>query len=219
MKKVTDKLDFTPFNKKVFSQNGEDGIIEKIFELIGIHNKYFVEIGVETGSECNSRNLLENKGWKGLALDREKYGHLKHFMSINYEHITAENINNIFVKYEVPKKFDLLSIDVDGIDWYLWEAIENYAYRVLVIEYNAFVDSTKDWKVKYDPNFKWNRTNYFGASLLALNNLGKEKGYTLVCCDGTGTNAFFIKNEELPKDMLVPDIKDIFKKNRIWSKW
>ncbi len=207
-------VDFSSFNNKVYSQNGEDGIIEKIIDLIGIDIKYFVEIGVGDGEQCNFRNLYKNKSWNGIFLDKEETSNINVFT----ENITSENVNDIFKKHKVPKKFGMLSIDMDGIDYYVWEAIK-YDYDVLVIEYNASHPPHVDWKVAYNPDFVWKRNNHFGASLLSLYNLGKEKNYELVCCDNSGTNAFFVKKEKLPKNMLLPEVQNIFRKHRIWSKF
>ena len=114
---------------------------------------------------------------------------------IKQEFITAENINYLFKKYNVPHSFDLLSIDVDFNDYWLWRAIESYSARVVIIEYNSSIQPNCSQVVKYEPFANWDKTNYFGASLLALSKLGKKKGYDLVGCDDNGINAFFIKSE------------------------
>ncbi|KAK3582500.1 hypothetical protein CHS0354_024047 [Potamilus streckersoni] len=130
---------------------------------------------------------------------------------IKKEFITAENINSLFNKYNVPKEFDLLSIDIDSTDYWIWKAIEGYIPRVVIIEYNASFPPTESKVVKYDPNLLWDNSNYFGASLLAYEKLGKEKGYTLIACDKTGTNAFFIRSELIKNHFVVKPIGEVYR--------
>lgn len=194
------------FEKRVYSQNGEDGIIEIMFDKIGTTNKYFVEFGVEDGKECNTRNLREKKGWNGLIMDGNGYGN----PLIKKEFITAENINKLFKKYNVPKKFDLLSIDIDFNDYYVWRAIKKYEPRVVVIEYNSSVPYNEPLVVKYEPKRMWDGTNYFGAGIKALYLLGKLKGYELVACDSNGSNAFFVKKELMKNNFVKKTLKEIY---------
>ena len=179
--------DISNFELKVYSQNGEVGIIKIIFHKIGSTNKFFVELGSGNGKECNTRMLLK-AGWSGLQLDCQKTKN----PAVKKEFVTAENVEGIFKKYRVPKNFDLLTIDIDGNDYWIWKALQNYHPRVEVIEYNASIPSNDSKVIPYNPNFKWDKTNYFGASLKALTRLAKQKGYLLIGCDSTGTNAFFI---------------------------
>lgn len=197
------------FEQKVYSQNGEDGIIKIIFYKIGVINKFCVEFGVENGLECNTHYLIEKEGWGYLHMDcgdcTKSYTHIKK------EFITAENINSLFEKYNVPKEFDLLSIDIDYNTYWVWKAIKGYKARVVVIEYNASFPQTESKVVKYDPNKMWDGTNYYGASLLALVKLGKLKGYTLVGCDKRGINAFFIRDDFVNDHFMIKDIKELYK--------
>lgn len=251
MKKDLDYSDFdiNLHEKKIYSQNGEDGIIEFIFSKIGTTNKFCVEFGVGNGFECNTTYLLEKKGWKGLMMDygadqqiqwnavmkkawsNRKLGFVdsikkdvrflkkiiertrrsSHFVhDIKIEKVTAENIQNLFHKYDVPKNFDLLSIDIDFNDYWVWKAIVDYSPRVVVIEYNSSIPPTESRVVPYDPQAKWDGTNYFGASLLALKNLGLTKGYTLIGCNDSGVNAFFCKSDLL-NTIKIKDIHDLYK--------
>ncbi|MDB5117407.1 MAG: hypothetical protein JWQ79_2899 [Mucilaginibacter sp.] len=196
---------------QVFSQNGEDGIIQEIFDRIGHTNKYFVEFGVENGLECNSTNLLY-KQWKGLWIE----GSTAHYNDINSrfrdlissgqlqvktQFITAENIESIFKSATVPAELDLLSIDIDYNDYHVWNAITNYNPRVVIIEYNANFRPDTYFVVRYAAERMWDRTSFYGASLLALEQLGKNKGYNLVGCSFTGSNAFFVR-EDLTGDLF-----------------
>jgi hypothetical protein len=195
------------FEKKIYSQNGEDGIIQAIFKKIGTTNKYFVEFGVENGKECNTRYLMEKNGWKGLLMDEKNEN-----KNVKKEFITAENVNELFKKYGVPKEFDLLSIDVDGNDYWIWRALGGaWRPRVVVIEYNSKYKPPKSVSIEYEPNFQWDGTDYIGASLSALAKLGEEKGYKLVGCDNTGLNAFFVNNKDIQNNFLITDIKKLYR--------
>lgn len=133
---------------------------------------------------------------------------------IKKEFITAENINDILSKYGVPREFDLLSIDIDFNDYWVWKSIDEkkFSARVVVIEYNSSIPPTESKVVEYEPYRSWDgKTNYFGASLLALVKLAKEKGYTLVCCDSRGVNAFFVRNDLVGSNFLIKDIEKIYK--------
>jgi len=190
---------------QVFSQNGEDGIIQEIFNRIGYTNKYFIEFGVENGLECNSTNLLY-KGWSGFWIEGSEAscnqiaqrfkdmidgGRLK----VQNAFINAENIQGLFDNAGAPVEPDLLSIDIDYNDYHIWKAITKYKPRVIIIEYNSAFRPDTHFVVKYNPKRIWDRTSYFGASLLALEQLGNEKGYHLVGCVFSGSNAFFVRND------------------------
>jgi hypothetical protein len=194
--------------KRIYSQNGEDGVIEAIFGLIGVTNRYFVEFGVQDATECNTANLLW-QGWKGLMMDLK--GTSRNLGAcVQREFITAENVNELFAKYGVPPAFDYLSIDIDGNDYWVWRALM-YRPRVVTIEYNAHVSPDLRRAIAYDPHFRWNGSDYFGASLRALADLGSRKGYELVHCERTGTNAFFVARSELPAYYVPRPLADIYR--------
>jgi len=183
-------LDLAAHERRVYSQNGEDGVIERLFEVIGTTNKFCVEFGVRDGEECNTRQLLLSlTGWAGLWFDGVSRP------GIQREHFTTENVNLIFATNAVPLAFDLLSIDIDGNDYWVFCALE-FRPRVVVIEYNASVPPTESRTIAYDPAHRWDgSSDYYGASLLALERLGRRKGYTLVYCESRGVNAFFVETE------------------------
>ena len=247
-----DAFDINLHEKKVYSQNGEDGILEFIFSKIGTTNKFSVEFGVGNGSECNTLYLLERKGWQGLMMDygaesapqatggtrkdrsnlrfgslsnvknkikaffkkpRQKSPSINYALDIKNEKVTAENIQQLLIKYDVPKRFDLLSIDIDFNDYWVWKAITNYSARVVVIEFNSSIPPTESRVVPYDPNARWDGTNYFGASLLALTKLGLEKGYTLLGCDSNGVNAFFCQSD-LHSEIKINGIQELYRPPR-----
>lgn len=180
--------------KQIHSQNGEDGIIHCIFRHVGTSSKYYVEFGAADGSYLsNTRYLRECEGWKGLLLDS---GYENPSINLHREFISAENINQIFEKYGVPENLDLLSIDIDGNDFYVWQALDpKYKPRLVVIEYNASHLPNEDKVIEYDPLREWDETNYFGASILAFYRLGQKKGYSLIYAESQGINLFFLRND------------------------
>jgi hypothetical protein len=185
--------DLTRYERRVYSQFGEDGILRAIFGRIGTTNRYFVEFGVEDGRECNTRYLAERRGWRGLLMDLE---HEDPRRNLHRERVTAENVNELFEKYGVPRAFDLLSIDIDGNDYWVWRSLApHWRPRVVVIEYNASAGPVERRSIAYDPFFRWTGTNYQGASLAALAAVGTVQGYTLIACDSHGVNAFFVRDD------------------------
>ena len=198
------------FGIKIYSQNDEDGIILYIFKHIGIKTKKFVEIGVENGTECNTTNLLKNFNWKGMQIEGSKklYNDAKIQLKKILEKkknnlkllnifVTKKNINQV-LKKNCGKEIDLLSVDVDGNDFWIWKAINCVKPRLVIIEYNSFFGSNISATIKYNSKFSWDHRNnksYYGASLKALEKLGKQKKYILVGVDKNGVNAFFVRND------------------------
>lgn len=194
---------------KIYSQTGEDGIINYIFKKIGAKNKKFVEIGIEDGRECNTANLSLNFCWSGLLIEGNKtyakkaqqYYKNKPVKVVN-AFVTKENINNILKENNMKGEIDLLSIDIDGNDYWIWKEINEVKPRVVVVEYNDILGK-EPITVKYDSNFERLRKHssgfYYGASLSALANLAKSKGYILIGCNSFSFNAFFIKKNEAKK--------------------
>ena len=193
---VLQGIDLSQYEKKIFSQNGEDGVTVALFNFIGTDSRYFVEFGSGDGNECNSRVLMERFQWQGLMMD----GHYSNpSINLHTEFVTAENINALFEKYKVPSHVDFLSIDIDYNDFHVWNAIDSkYRPRVVVIEYNAKHPPGEDKTVPYDPHAWWDGcTSYFGASIDALFRLGRKKGYSLVYADNIGVNLFFVRDDIL----------------------
>ncbi|MDO8878318.1 MAG: hypothetical protein Q8M24_12845 [Pseudolabrys sp.] len=199
---------------KVYSQADEDGIIQEIFNRIGVTSRTFIEFGVESGIECNTVKLL-TEGWSGLWIDgsdrhaaeirrtfepRLAAGQLKLHGAI----VSAENINSLIAQAEIAGDIDLLSIDIDYNDYWVWKAIETVTPRVVVIEYNATLRPPMSLVVPYEPARKWDGTNYFGASLEALVRLGRDKGYRVVGCNYAGVNAFFVRDDVAGDHFLDP---------------
>ncbi len=203
--KYRDTKRLNKFEYNTFSQNGEDGIIEEIFNRLGETNRCFVEFGAH--SARNNSSLLLLKGWEGLFLEGSKTG----FQNINSlfgsyiksgrlktvnAFITAENIAELLSSAKVPTDLDYLCIDIDGNDYWIWAALDQIKPRVVQIEYNASLGPKNSLVMTYSPSRSWDGTNYFGASLKALEKLGKKKGYVLVGCDFSGCNAFFVRSDQ-----------------------
>ena len=213
--KYRDSKRLARYEYKGFSQHGEDGIIEEIFRRIGTTSPFFVEFGCGKHGTENNTLLLLLRGWKGCWMEgnpvyvkriSEKFKKSieKKDLSVHAAFISAENINSVFAKCGIPKEFDLLSIDVDGNDYWLWKALTDFSPRVVVIEYNAVFPPSMKWVMKYDPDFRWDGSSHFGASLKSLEILAGQRGYALVGCDFSGVNAFFVREDLAQKHFLAP---------------
>jgi len=197
------------YGYKVYSQNDEDGIIAEIFKRIGTINQTFVEFGVQDGLENNTHYLLF-QGWRGLWIEcgEKKFNKLTEYFQkpltskrllVSKDFVTVENINTIIKNSGICGEIDLLSIDIDGNDYWVWEAINCVQPRVVVIEYNVKFPPPCEYVMPYDAEYVWDGTDCHGASLKSFEMLAEIKGYRLV---GTNTvNAFFVKRE-LAEDLF-----------------
>ncbi len=188
-------VDLAPYEVSLYSQNGEDGILSKIFQLIPPSLRYCVDVGASDGITENNTYLFRLQGWDGVLFDR---AYENQDYKLYKEFVTAENINALFDQHRVPFYFGLLSIDVGYNDFHLWNALDQkYCPSVVVIQYNSTYGSEEDKVVKYLPFYCGDGSDYFGASILALYKLGRSKGYSLVYAESSGRNLFFIRNELL----------------------
>jgi len=195
------------YERQVFSQGGEDGIVTEIYRRIGCESKVLVEIGCANGLEnCTTFLLYQNQGWSGYWIDGDEAlirkalhtfrkpiaeGRLKARQAF----VTAENIASILQEWGVPDEIDLFSLDIDRNTYYIWDALPHLHPRVAVIEYNSTIPPSVDWKVAYHADRVMNGTTYFGASLKAVELLGRKLGYSLVGCSLNGKNAFFVRDD------------------------
>lgn len=196
------------YERKVHSQNGEDGIIDYIFNAVSTTNKVAVEFGVSAGgggTETNTRNLAE-QGWKTFWFDVEDCANLPVNCVFSKQFLTAENISQIFHNQNIPQEFDLLSIDVDSNDYHLRQALSDFSPRVYVIEYNGCYPAHLEYIMPYDTNYVWRlwETN-FGASLKSLTLQANALGYDLVYCESRGVNAFYIRKDLNPFPALTAE--------------
>lgn len=195
---------------KVFSQFGEDGIIQYLLARVPIANPTFVEFGVQDYSESNTRFLLGNDGWRGLIIDAgsahrrfiaERELDWRHDLTAISAFITRENIDGLLRAAGFAGDIGLLSVDIDGNDYWVLEAIEAVSPRILVVEYNALFGPELAVTIPYAPGFERHRAHwsgaYYGASLAGLAELGARKGYGLVGCNSAGNNAFFVRRDVL----------------------
>jgi hypothetical protein len=205
----SDKIFLSQFERHEFSQFGEDGITEKIFETIGFTNKFYLDFG-GTATSNNSEILHKKHGFTGVLwnCDDTECDYTK----IHTESVNAENIISLCEKYEIPKEFDFLSIDIDGNDWYVFRTLCSvYKPRVVVIEYNASFPPPEDKVVVYDPNFSWKCDTYHGASMQAIYNLARSLGYSLVSAESTGYNLFFIRDDIQYNFYGTNDVKFLYR--------
>ena len=215
------------FGWKAYSQGDEDGILCEIFRRIGEGERTFVEVGTEAGNETNTSALLLS-GWRGAWIEADLpeievvRTSLRHYCESGAlraidAFVTRDNIDNLLREHMPAGELSLLSIDVDGNDYWVWEAIECVRPRVLVIEYNSTWHPPLSFVVPYDPEFRWDGTNFVGASLAALERLGKRKGYSLVGCSFTGVNAFFVRDDLAGDHFAAPfTAENHFEPPRYW---
>ena len=203
------------FGFSVTSQTDEDGILLYIFTIVGTTNRRVVEICAGNGMECNAANLVLSHGWHALLIDGDPLlvdiG--KAFYSRSRRTrwfpptfvnawVTRESINELISGNGFVGEIDLLSLDLDGVDYWIWKAITVVNPRVVVLEYNDILGPDRAWTVPYSDNFvsrSYSTTNgvplFCGASLRAFTNLAREKGYRLVGANRLGFNAFFLRND------------------------
>lgn len=196
---------------RVFSQWGEDGIVDFLVRHVPIPRRLFVEFGVEGYDEANTRFLLVNHNWSGLVLDgdpaavqriRRQREYWLHNLKAVEAFVTRENIDALLTEHGVTGEIGLLSIDIDGMDWWVWDAVTVVQPAIVIVEYNARLGNDDAVTVPYDPAFDRRRAHhsilYYGASLRALHDLGARKGYDLVGCGSAGLNAFFVRRDLRP---------------------
>jgi hypothetical protein len=201
-------IDLGPYEKSLYSEYGEDGVLAKFFRLCPPEKKYLVHLGACDGLGTTNTHLLLLQEWKGLLIDR---GHENKEINLQKKFITAQNINEILKSNEVPSEFELLVIDLHYNDFHIWNSIDNsYRPALVLIEYNGTLDSTEDKVIDYRPYYAGDYTDYFGASITALQRLGKKKGYNLIYAEKGGAYLFFLR-EDLLTDMAFANSNDVKK--------
>ena len=229
-----ERVDLARYERSVFSQFGEDGVIEKIFEIIEPTQRFCVEFGASDGVKfSNMRNLILNHGWKSFQIEGDPKRAAR--LAENYEDFpgvtTLEawvwpgNIEILFEEHGVPTDLDFLVIDIDSNDYYVWRAIQSFRPKVVMIEANGQFPPPEKRVVEFHPMNYWDGTVYTGASLQSLYELGKKKGYELIHHMTTGANAFFVAEEYFerfgigdnrPETLFHPPPPE---RRRYWSKF
>ena len=230
-RRVLDSIHEAEF--KVFSQFGDDGIIQYLMHHVGVSpdEQVFIEFGVENYEEANTRFLLVNNNWRGLIIDgspsnmadvRGSGYFWKHELTAASAFVDRENINELFRKNGVEGKIGLLSIDIDGNDYWVWDRIEVVNPLVVVVEYNSVFGAQHPVTIPYDPAFRRAKAHYsnlyWGSSLKALWLLGQRKGYGFVGCNSAGNNAYFVRRDRLGplKELTVEEgyVESKFRESR-----
>ena len=201
---------------QVFSQFGEDGIIQFLVQRVPIENETFVEFGIGDYRESNTRFLLVHDNWRGLVMDSGEAMHeflrssglaWRHDIDARTTFIDRDNINDLIGSAGIEGDIGLLSIDLDGNDYWVLAAIDVVAPRILVTEYNSLFGAEAAVTVPYDPGFVRGEKHwswlYWGASLAALTKLATQKGYALVGGNRAGNNAFFVRRDVLGE---IPEV-------------
>lgn len=226
LSKINEKVkskDIKNYEFKIFSQWGDDGIIQHLINSVDIKNKTFIEFGIEDFSESNCRFLLMKDNWKGFVIDgsssnvkklKNNYFYWKYNLKAVCFFITKENINDILLLSEFEKDLGILSIDLDGNDYYIIDAIKNFNPRIVVCEFNAVFGYKRKISVPYKIDFDRTKAHYsnlyFGASLAAMTFILNKKGYSLVGTNSAGNNAFFVRNDLIEDNLEILTVKKAF---------
>jgi hypothetical protein len=220
---------------RVYSQFEEDGIILYIFSMIGFKTRRVVEMCCGSGSECMATNLILNHGFDGYLFDGDprnislarrffcsKKDCLLYPPVLSQGWITAENVNDLLTRAGCVGEVDLFSLDVDGNDYWIWDAVEVINPRLLVLETWNIIPSDRSLTIEYRADFdsSWNKSkdvqDYRGASLLAMQNLCKKRGYRMIGSHRHGFNVFFLRKDEGIDFFPEVDIQEIH--NNFWTR-
>lgn len=195
---------------QVFSQFGDDGIIQWLINNLDIPNKTFIEFGVENYRESNTRFLMMNNNWSGFVMDGSESNvrqiinseyFWKYSLLVKAVFIDTDNINSLLLSSGLDKEIGILHIDLDGNDYWVWKAINAVSPIIVILEYNSIFGIDRAITTPYDKAFFRTKAHYsnlyFGASLRALYELSAEKGYSFIGCNSAGNNAYFVRRDKL----------------------
>jgi hypothetical protein len=195
---------------KIFSQFGDDGIIQFLIDYLKIETKTFIEFGVADYTESNTRYLLINNNWGGLVMDgslknvefiKRDYIYWKYDLTALHAFVTKKNINSLIEGSGFGGEIGLLHIDIDGNDYWLWKEINGISPIVVVVEYNSVFGNEQPWTIPYQEDFYRTSAHYsnlyYGTSLLSLCDLAEEKGYFFIGCNSNGNNAYFVRKDRI----------------------
>lgn len=223
--------DLSQIEFRAFSQYGDDGIIQYLISKLNPEFPFFVEFGVQNYREANTRFLLQNNNWRGLIIDssqddinaiKSDWYYWRHSLTALCEYVTKDNINNLLHRSGVQGEIGLLHIDIDGNDYWVWEAIDIILPIIVIIEYNSLFGRERAITTPYSENF--NRFDahfsglFFGASLKALDILARRKGYYFAGSNSAGVNAYFIRQDQgglIPKVSVADGyVESFLRQNR-----
>lgn len=206
---------------KIFSQFGDDGIIQWLINNIEIDNEFFVEFGVENYKEANTKFLMFNNNWSGFVMDgsNNNINNLKkqdYFWKYNLiakdVFITKDNINNLLLEQNINPNIGLLHIDLNGNDYYIFDEINCINPNILILEYNSLFGIDREISVPYREDFNRTKAHYsnlfFGASLKSLHSLAYKKGFIFIGCNQAGNNAYFIRKDKINSKIKEVSLED-----------
>jgi hypothetical protein len=216
---------------KVSSQWGEDGIIEWLVQRLGDLPESFIEFGVENYRESNTRFLLQHRNWRGLVIDgsdahvdfiRRDAISWRHDLSAVSSFITKDNINQLIKNASFGGEIGILSVDIDGMDYWVWEAIDSVNPIIIIAEYNSVFGDKLPLTIPYNPRFTRSSAHYsnlyYGLSIRAAENLANSRGYTMIGTNRAGSNVFFVRNDRasaiLDRVRIVDDRPSLFREAR-----
>jgi len=220
---------------RVYSQSEEDGIILYVLSMIGFKTRRVVEICCGAGEECMATNLILNHGFDGFLFDgsednircadaffRSKRDCLLYPPTLAAAWVTAENVNDLLSKSGCAGEVDLFSLDIDGNDYWVWDAITTINPRLFVVETHNVIPADKSLVIEYRPDFCYLKQTgaarmYLGASLLAMVKLCRRRGYRLIGGHRHGFNAFFLREDEGQK--FFPEVSIESVHDNHWSRW
>lgn len=213
LKEINRQSDYdvlSDYEWSVFSQWGEDGIIQFLVNNVDIKNRCFIEFGVQDFKESNCRFLMMDSDWSGFIIDasevniekiKRSYYYWRYDLQAIHAFIDVDNINALLEKSGFENDLGILSIDIDGVDYHILKAIHSFSPRILICEFNPVFGVKRSITVPYRNDFNRSAAHfsnlYFGASLPAFNDLMKGRGYTLIGTGKMGGNAFFVRNDLL----------------------
>jgi hypothetical protein len=216
------------YGVRVFAQWDEDGILAYLLHVVGHFAKRFVEIGVEDYGEANTRFLIRQGDWSGIVIEaneryakriRKREEHWRYDLSVIQASATRENVDDLVASAGVVGEIGVLSIDIDGMDYWIWDALSVVKPAVVVIEYNARLGAERAVTVPYDPAFRREVASptriYYGASLAAMVRLGASKGYDYVGSNSADVNAFFVRSDVRPEALPRLSAAEGFRPTRI----
>lgn len=216
---------------KVFSQWGDDGIIQFLVNNLDIPNQTFVEFGVANYTEANTRFLLINNNWSGLVMDGSQKNieyiqsdeiYWQYDLQAKHAFIDRDNVNDLITSAGFGEELGLLHIDIDGNDYWVWKALNNVRPVIVIVEYNSLFGPDNAWTTPYDAGFVRGKYHYsnlcYGSSITSLCDLAEEKGYYFIGSNSAGNNAYFVRKDKIKdlKPLLATEgyIESKFKESR-----